>query len=80
MIDLISGRLSTAARIWTAGAPALVLLAYVTVGLIVYGIRNALRGPWRDKEAEDRVGGALTGRPIRVFFTWLMRPWVNALV
>lgn len=80
MKDLFLGNLSTAARIWTAGAPALVLLAYVLVGLVVYWIRNALRGPWRDKEAEDRVGGGLTARPIRVFFTWLMRPWVNLLV
>ena len=80
MKDLILGNLSAAARIWTAGAPALVLLAYVVMGLVVYWIRNALRGPWRDKEAEDRVGGGLTARPIRVFFTWLMRPWVNLLV
>jgi phosphatidylglycerophosphate synthase/putative flippase GtrA len=80
VVDLIVGRLSAMERIWTAGAPALVLLAYVAVGLVVYWIRNALRGPWRDKEAEDRVGGGLTGRPIRVFFTWLMRPWVNTLV
>lgn len=80
MKDLFLGNLSTAARIWTAGAPALVLLTYVVGGLVVYLIRNALLGPWRDKEAEDRVGGGLTARPIRVFFTWLMRPWVNLLV
>ena len=57
MKDLFLGNLSTAARIWTAGAPALVLLAYVLGGLVVYWIRNALRGPWRDKEAEAMLKG-----------------------
>lgn len=80
MKDLILGNLSAAARIWTAGAPVLILLAYVLAGLVIYWIRNAVRGPWRDQEAEGRVGGGLTARPIRVFFTWLMRPWVNLLV
>lgn len=80
MKELLRGDLSVPERIWTAGAPALVLIAYVVVGLVVYRIRNLTRGPWRDAEAEGRVGGGLTVRPIRVFFTWLVRPWVDLLV
>lgn len=80
MNDLISGHLSTAARIWTVSAPALFLLAYLGAGLLTYRIRRVTRGPWRDGEAESRVGGGLTVLPVRVFFAWLMRPWVILLV
>jgi phosphatidylglycerophosphate synthase len=78
--DLIFGHLSVAARIWTAAAPALVLLAYFAIGIFAYRIRCIARGPWRDTEAEAREGGGLTVRPVRVFFAWLMRPWVDLLV
>lgn len=80
MKELILGHLSVAERIWTAAAPALVLIAYIVIGLVVYLARHLTRGAYRDAEAEAREGGGLTVKSVRVFFSWLVRPWVDALV
>ena len=50
----IVGELSTEARIWTALAPAILIAAYFVVGLLVYSVRCAVVGPYRDSELEAR--------------------------
>ena len=73
-LDFISGHLSTSQRIWSAAAPALVLLAYLAVGLLVYLVRSAIRGPYRDAELSHRGSSVLLAMPVRHFFAWLVGP------
>lgn len=70
----VSGNLSTGGRIWSAAAPALVLLAYTLIGLVVYVVRNRYSGKFHDEEMDGRGLGGLTTARMRHFFAWLMRP------
>jgi phosphatidylglycerophosphate synthase/putative flippase GtrA len=79
-LSLLEGKLSTAYRIWTAAAPALAIVAYVLVGLLVYAIRNSVRGNFHDEEMDTRGVGGLTGARARHFFAWLMRPFWKTVV
>lgn len=77
LVDWLRGDLSTAGRIWSALAPALILVAYFVVGLLIYGVRCALRGPYRDQEMEARGSSVLVGMWIRLYFAWVSRPlWI----
>jgi phosphatidylglycerophosphate synthase/putative flippase GtrA len=75
LAGLLVGRLSAAERIWSAAAPALLMLAYFALAGLVYGARRLVRGPFRDEEMDAREGGALTTRGLRHFFAWTMRPF-----
>jgi phosphatidylglycerophosphate synthase/putative flippase GtrA len=79
LFDWISGNLSSGARVFTAIAPALLLLAYALVGLVVYAVRNRLRGEFHDEEMDGRGLGGLTTARMRHFFAWLMRPFWQGL-
>ncbi|MCC6557893.1 MAG: GtrA family protein [Polyangiaceae bacterium] len=72
--DWITGNLSAAMRIWTAAAPALLLVAYALVGLAAYAVRNWAWGRFHDEEADGHGLGGLTTARARHFFAWLMRP------
>ncbi len=74
LTNWLIGRLSTEARVWTAIAPALLLSAYFLVGLAIYAVRVARRGPYRDAELEARGSSALAGMWIRLYFAWVMQP------
>ncbi len=80
LFEWISGNLSSSARIFTAIAPALALLAYALGGLVVYAVRNRLRGDFHDEEMDGRGLGGLTTARMRHFFAWLMRPFWQGLV
>lgn len=73
-VDWLNGNLSTVARIWTAAAPALFLIAYAVVGLGAYVVRNRVWGAFHDEEMDSRGLGGLTTARARHFFAWLMRP------
>ncbi len=81
ILGLLEGKLSTAYRIWTAAAPALVIVAYVLVGFAIYAARNALGGRhFHDEEMDARGQGGLTTAGARHFFAWLMRPFWKGVV
>lgn len=61
-----------------AFAPALVLVAYVAVGVAVFAARGG-RVRFPDEESSRRVTG-LTSEGMRVFFAWLMKPWIRLLI
>lgn len=72
----IEGQLSGSERVFSAIAPALLLIAYFGIA----GIAYALRGPFRDEELERRGDGGMTSRGLKHFFAWTMRPWTDVLV
>ena len=79
-VQYLSGQLSSTARIWTALAPALVLMTYYVVALAVYAVRVAVRGPYRDPEVEGRGSSVLAGMWLRLYFAWVMQPLWRVLV
>lgn len=72
--EWLAGNLSTMARIWTAAAPAIVLIAYALGGLVAYWMRNRFWDRFQDEEMDHRGLGGLTTARARHFFAWLMRP------
>ncbi|AKT44214.1 GtrA family protein [Chondromyces crocatus] len=77
--DAQPGTLAALNRVWTAAAPALLLIAYLLLGLAAYGIRGLARGRFRDEEMDTRGLGGLTTARARHFFAWLMRPMWRGL-
>ena len=75
----LTGKLSTSERIVTAVAPAVLLVLFVVAALVVYVVRNALRGRFHDEEMDHRGLGGLLGARARHFFAWLVRPFWRAL-
>lgn len=75
----LTGKLSTSERIVTAVAPAVLLVLFVLAALVVYVVRNALRGRFHDEEMDHRGLGGLIGAQVRHFFAWLVRPFWRAL-
>ena len=73
----LTGSLSPAQRVWSAAAPALLLVFIALTGAIVFAIRNALVGDYRDKEIESRGSTIVLGMWIRRYFSWLMTPILN---
>jgi phosphatidylglycerophosphate synthase/putative flippase GtrA len=80
LISLFLGRLSASERVWTALAPALLLVAAILLGLLAYAVRSLFFGRFQDEEAETRGLGGLTTARVRHFFAWLMRPLWRGLV
>ncbi|MCB9538102.1 MAG: GtrA family protein [Myxococcales bacterium] len=70
MVGWLRGSLSAEARVWTALAPALLLTAYMILGLGVFW----LRGERHDAELERRGASAILGRFVRNYFAWITRP------
>jgi len=80
LYDLLAGALSTRGRIWSALAPGLALTAYFLVALVAYAIRCRVKGPYVDPELAVRETSFVTGRWVRFFFAWAMRPvWAAVL-
>ena len=75
LVDIITGGgMSPAQRVWSALAPALIVVAYPVLGLLVYAVRVLVKGPYRDAEIASRGASALVGMEVRHFFSWLMHP------
>lgn len=74
LLEWLDGNLSANARIWTAIAPALLILSYFLIGTAAYAIRYALKGPYRDAEMEKRPTSPLTALWFRLCFVWVMKP------
>jgi len=78
--DFVTGNLSTQERIWSALAPGIALTAYFLMALVAYAVRCAVKGPYVDPELAARETTILTGRWVRFFFAWAMRPiWLIVL-
>lgn len=79
LYDVLVGKLTPQGRVWGAVAPALVVLGYAGIGLLVYTIRNRIKGRFHDKEISSRGASFLLGMATRQYFTWLMQPLWAAL-
>jgi phosphatidylglycerophosphate synthase/putative flippase GtrA len=80
LLEWIGGQLSPSARVWTAAAPALLLLGAVVAGMGVFAVRNAVRGPYRDPDVERRGSSWLLNMWVRRYFSWLMRPLLSLVL
>ncbi len=74
VLDWLQGNLSASARVWTAMAPALIICAYFIVGFLIYLVRCAIKGPFRDNELESRHASFMAGVWFRLYLGWLMQP------
>ncbi|MEE9385639.1 MAG: CDP-alcohol phosphatidyltransferase family protein [Nannocystaceae bacterium] len=74
VFDVARGQLDPSQRIWSALAPGLILAAYFVGGMVAYGVRVAISGPYRDAELEKRSRTFITGLWLRLYFAWVMRP------
>ena len=61
--------------IWSALLPALVIMTYFGVGLIIYTLRYFIRGSYHDQEIEKRKVSFLIGKWFVQFFAWVVRPF-----
>lgn len=75
LIDLLTGD-SAAARTWRPLLPAIALVAWFVVGVLVYALRCAFKGGYRDADMEAKGKTLLLGFWIRQYFVWVTRlPW-----
>lgn len=75
LISHLSGQdFSPAFRVWSALAPALLVMAWFLLGLVVFSVRSALWGMPRDAETATRGGSVLVGPYFRHCFFWLLGP------
>ena len=80
-IEWLTRDLSGTARIWYALAPMLAFAAYFVGGMLLYLVRCATIGQYRDPELAKRAGRTiLTGLWIRFYFAWVMKPIWSAVV
>ncbi len=77
--SILGGDLTASERVWSALAPAVVLVAVLLAALVAYFVRSLLFGRFQDEEMEGRGLGGLTTARARHFFAWLMRPLWRAL-
>lgn len=70
--------LSPSARVIGAVSPGVALLAYFVIAYLVFRLRGVRRA-YVDAEAVQRKTG-LTSAGLRVFFSWVMRPWIRLLL
>ena len=80
LLDWLRGDLPPVARVWTAAAPALVLVAVLVGGMVAFGVRNRLLGPYHDPDVERRGSTWLLGMWLRRYFSWAMRPLLSLLL
>jgi len=76
----LRGDLTPAARIWTAAAPALLLIGLVLGAMAAFALRNRWRGEYHDAEVEHRGSTWLLGMWLRRCFSWAMQPLVALLL
>lgn len=62
-------------RIYSALAPAILLIAYFILGLPVFVIRNKIKGEFHDAEIEKRGGTRFLNLWVRNFFVWFISPY-----
>lgn len=60
-------------RIWGTLAPALLLFAWFSIGMVVYAIRCRIRGRFRDSDIEAKGRSPLLGLWLRQYFVWITR-------
>src|SRR5688572_14615531 len=80
LFDWLRGDLSPAARVLTAAGPAVFIAAYFLLGLVAFAVRNRLRGPFQDADLASRGTTPILGMWLRLYFSWLMRPLMAAVV
>lgn len=80
LLQWMGGNLSPTARVWTAAAPAVVLLLVVVVGMGAFAVRNAVRGEYHDPDVEHRGSSVILNMWLRRYFSWLMRPMLAVLL
>lgn len=73
-----AGGLSPSARVVGAVGPGVALLGYFVVAYVIFRLRGMRRG-YVDAEAAQRKTG-MTSSGLRVFFSWMMRPWIRLLL
>jgi len=76
----VTGSLTPEQRVWSAAAPAVILITAGILTLIAFAVRNALFGDFHDKEIESRGSSIVLGMWIRRYFVWLVTPIINLLV
>ena len=79
ILDGLSGHLSPTARVWTALAPALVIMAWFLIGFAIFSYKSARTGPIIDAETVKRGDSLLIGAYVRHFLFWLLKPIDKAL-
>lgn len=63
---------------WYGLIPALVLIAYFAIGLVLFAIRQAVgRTRFHDPEVESRGSSVLVGMWLRLYLVWVTRPVFN---
>lgn len=74
ILDWISGDLSPSGRVWSSLAPAILVVGYFVLGLLVFSIKSVLHGIPRDEETLHRGRTVLVGYFLRHYFFWAIRP------
>lgn len=59
---------------WQTLLPAVLVASYFVIGFVIYLVRYAFLGSFRDKEMEARTATPLAGMFVRLFFAWIMQP------
>jgi len=67
----ITGNLDAEPRIISAVLPAVIIIGYLVLGVPVYLLR---RRRYRDRELEQRGSSVLLSMPLRIYFSWAIRP------
>ncbi len=70
----LTGRLGAEPRIISAMLPAVLVVAYWVLGVPVYWLVHRRRGAYRDKELEQRGSSVMLAMPVRLYFSWTVRP------
>ena len=74
LLEWIRGNLSTNGRLWSSLLPAIVLVSYFVIGMIVYAIRTKFRGQLQDHDMESKASSVLLGKWIHLYFIWVTKP------
>jgi phosphatidylglycerophosphate synthase/putative flippase GtrA len=70
----LAGEVTSATRVLSVLAPAILIIAYFVIGGLIYGVRRIVLGPYRDAEMEARGDSALLTMGLRRYFYWLIQP------
>jgi len=77
----LASELGPTFRILSALMPAIVLIAYFLLGLVVFAIRNKIRGEMPiDAEVEQRGATRFLNKWIRHYFVWAIHPVWSVLL
>ncbi|MFN3202114.1 MAG: CDP-alcohol phosphatidyltransferase family protein [Bradymonadia bacterium] len=75
----LQGDLSPTARIWTALAPAILLVGYFFAALAVFAVISRRKGAKRDAEMDARGSSVVLSMFLRQYFAWLVAPLFSVL-